>query len=63
MNLLELAVHVGVCVSEEQSISEKLVYGVENNSTLLECRPRSLQASVMWYIQHGVDMEEVKTHI
>uniref|UniRef100_A0A9J7XV93 Sema domain, immunoglobulin domain (Ig), short basic domain, secreted, (semaphorin) 3E n=1 Tax=Cyprinus carpio carpio TaxID=630221 RepID=A0A9J7XV93_CYPCA len=37
-----------------------LVYGVENNSTLLECRPRSLQASVTWYIQHGVDMEEVK---
>uniref|UniRef100_A0A8C2API9 Sema domain, immunoglobulin domain (Ig), short basic domain, secreted, (semaphorin) 3E n=1 Tax=Cyprinus carpio TaxID=7962 RepID=A0A8C2API9_CYPCA len=34
-------------------LSEKLVYGVENNSTLLECRPRSLQASVTWYIQHG----------
>ncbi|XP_056117368.1 semaphorin-3E isoform X1 [Rhinichthys klamathensis goyatoka] len=50
----------GLQLSEEQSISEKLVYGVENNSTLLECRPRSLQASVMWYIQHGVDMEEVK---
>ncbi|KTF89909.1 hypothetical protein cypCar_00045230 [Cyprinus carpio] len=48
------------CVTEERSISEKLVYGVENNSTLLECRPRSLQASVTWYIQHGVDMEEVK---
>ncbi|XP_042600308.1 semaphorin-3E [Cyprinus carpio] len=44
----------------EQIISEKLVYGVENNSTLLECRPRSLQASVTWYIQHGVDMDEVK---
>ncbi|KAI2653416.1 Semaphorin-3E [Labeo rohita] len=41
-------------------LSEKLVYGVENNSTLLECRPRSLQASVTWYIQHGMDMEEVK---
>uniref|UniRef100_A0A671RXQ0 Sema domain, immunoglobulin domain (Ig), short basic domain, secreted, (semaphorin) 3E n=1 Tax=Sinocyclocheilus anshuiensis TaxID=1608454 RepID=A0A671RXQ0_9TELE len=38
-----------------------LVYGVENNSTLLECRPRSLQASVTWYIQHGVDMEEVQS--
>ncbi|XP_016103765.1 semaphorin-3E-like isoform X1 [Sinocyclocheilus grahami] len=50
----------GLQLSEEQSISEKLVYGVENNSTLLECRPRSLQASVTWYIQHGVDMEEVK---
>uniref|UniRef100_A0A9J7YLB8 Sema domain, immunoglobulin domain (Ig), short basic domain, secreted, (semaphorin) 3E n=1 Tax=Cyprinus carpio carpio TaxID=630221 RepID=A0A9J7YLB8_CYPCA len=50
----------GLQLSEERSISEKLVYGVENNSTLLECRPRSLQASVTWYIQHGVDMEEVK---
>ncbi|KAF4101195.1 semaphorin-3E isoform X1 [Onychostoma macrolepis] len=50
----------GLQLSEEQIISEKLVYGVENNSTLLECRPRSLQASVTWYIQHGMDMEEVK---
>uniref|UniRef100_A0A8C1GBM9 Sema domain, immunoglobulin domain (Ig), short basic domain, secreted, (semaphorin) 3E n=1 Tax=Cyprinus carpio TaxID=7962 RepID=A0A8C1GBM9_CYPCA len=50
----------GLQLSEEQIISEKLVYGVENNSTLLECRPRSLQASVTWYIQHGVDMDEVK---
>lgn len=51
----------GLQLSEEQSISEKLVYGVENNSTLLECRPRSLQASVTWYIEHGLDMEEVKS--
>lgn len=51
----------GLQLSEEQSISEKLVYGVENNSTLLECRPRSLQASVTWYIQRGVDMNEVKS--
>ncbi|XP_052008895.1 semaphorin-3E isoform X6 [Xyrauchen texanus] len=50
----------GLQLSDDQSISEKLVYGVENNSTLLECRPRSLQASVNWYIQRGVDMEEVK---
>ncbi|XP_067276242.1 semaphorin-3E isoform X2 [Pseudorasbora parva] len=50
----------GLHLNGEQHISEKLVYGVETNSTLLECRPRSLQASVTWYIQHGVDMEEVK---
>uniref|UniRef100_A0A8C1R463 Sema domain, immunoglobulin domain (Ig), short basic domain, secreted, (semaphorin) 3E n=1 Tax=Cyprinus carpio TaxID=7962 RepID=A0A8C1R463_CYPCA len=50
----------GLQLSGMFCISEKLVYGVENNSTLLECRPRSLQASVTWYIQHGVDMEEVK---
>uniref|UniRef100_A0A8C0YWL8 Sema domain, immunoglobulin domain (Ig), short basic domain, secreted, (semaphorin) 3E n=2 Tax=Cyprinus carpio TaxID=7962 RepID=A0A8C0YWL8_CYPCA len=39
-------------------LSEKLVYGVENNSTLLECRPRSLQASVTWYIQHETSQEQ-----
>ncbi|XP_006633623.3 semaphorin-3E [Lepisosteus oculatus] len=41
----------------------KLVYGVEHNSTLLECTPRSLQAKVLWFIQRGSDIrkEEVKT--
>uniref|UniRef100_A0A674C7L9 Sema domain, immunoglobulin domain (Ig), short basic domain, secreted, (semaphorin) 3E n=1 Tax=Salmo trutta TaxID=8032 RepID=A0A674C7L9_SALTR len=36
------------------------VYGVENNSTLLECTPRSLQARVLWYIQRGPDREKVR---
>lgn len=34
---------------------EQLVYGVENNSTLLECTPRSLQAKVIWFVQKGRD--------
>lgn len=49
-------------VSEAQSVSEKLVYGVEKNSTLLECSARSLQAILTWYIVKGTDMEEVYTH-
>uniref|UniRef100_A0A674C6B6 Sema domain, immunoglobulin domain (Ig), short basic domain, secreted, (semaphorin) 3E n=1 Tax=Salmo trutta TaxID=8032 RepID=A0A674C6B6_SALTR len=39
---------------------ERQVYGVENNSTLLECTPRSLQARVLWYIQRGPDREKVR---
>nr|XP_023494864.1 semaphorin-3E isoform X1 [Equus caballus] len=34
---------------------ERLAYGIENNSTLLECTPRSLQAKVMWSVQKGHD--------
>uniref|UniRef100_A0A8C4ND36 Sema domain, immunoglobulin domain (Ig), short basic domain, secreted, (semaphorin) 3bl n=1 Tax=Eptatretus burgeri TaxID=7764 RepID=A0A8C4ND36_EPTBU len=33
-------------------LPEHLVFGVERNSTLLECQPRSLQASVTWHVQH-----------
>lgn len=42
---------------------ERLAYGVENNSTLLECTPRSLQAKVVWFVQKGRETrkEEVKT--
>ncbi|XP_035763046.1 semaphorin-3E [Neolamprologus brichardi] len=32
---------------------DRLVYGVESNSTLLECVPRSLQAKVLWFFQKG----------
>lgn len=42
---------------------ERLAYGIESNSTLLECTPRSLQAKVIWFVQKGREMrrEEV-TH-
>ncbi|KAG8012602.1 Semaphorin-3E [Nibea albiflora] len=39
---------------------EKLVYGVESNSTLLECVPRSLQAKVLWFFQKGGEKHEVQ---
>ncbi|KAK0145357.1 Semaphorin-3E [Merluccius polli] len=37
---------------------ERLVYGVETNSTLLECTPRSLQARVLWFRQQGDEQHE-----
>ncbi|KAJ8245455.1 hypothetical protein GJAV_G00270930 [Gymnothorax javanicus] len=40
---------------------EKVVYGVESNSTLLECKPRSPQAKALWFRLHGPDiMDEVR---
>uniref|UniRef100_A0A8C6XMX2 Semaphorin 3E n=1 Tax=Naja naja TaxID=35670 RepID=A0A8C6XMX2_NAJNA len=40
---------------------ERLVYGIEHNSTLLECIPRTLQAQVIWLVQraHEARKEEV----
>lgn len=40
---------------------ERLVYGIEHNSTLLECVPRTLQAKVIWFVQraHEARKEEV----
>ncbi|KAM7396619.1 hypothetical protein PAMP_019652 [Pampus punctatissimus] len=42
------------------SAEKRLVYGVESNSTLLECIPRSLQAKVLWFLQKGGDEQEVR---
>ncbi|XP_011605245.2 semaphorin-3E [Takifugu rubripes] len=39
---------------------QRLVYGVESNSTLLECVPRSLQARVLWFVQTGDERVEVQ---
>ncbi|KGL84144.1 Semaphorin-3D, partial [Tinamus guttatus] len=33
--------------------AEKLVFGVEKNSTFLECLPRSPQTSIQWLVQHS----------
>lgn len=40
---------------------ERLAYGIEHNSTLLECIPRTLQAKVIWFVQkaHEARKEEV----
>ncbi|XP_064199199.1 semaphorin-3E-like [Anguilla rostrata] len=45
---------------QPQKVEEKSVYGVENNSTLLECSPRSPLAKVHWFIQRSTDKEEVR---
>ncbi|KAB0345024.1 hypothetical protein FD754_021950 [Muntiacus muntjak] len=55
------------CWDIEDSISheaadEKVIFGIEFNSTFLECIPKSQQASIKWYIQRSGDehREEVK---
>eukprot|EP00064_Thunnus_orientalis_P012871 superscaffoldBa00002023_g12907 len=48
-------------LSEELDVTEdRVVYGTENNSTFLECVPRSPQASVTWLVQRDDRKEEVK---
>ncbi|NXF90066.1 SEM3G protein, partial [Eubucco bourcierii] len=50
-------------VDDFESVEEKVLYGAEDNSTLLECVPRSPQASVQWFVQRPPDeqRDEVKT--
>uniref|UniRef100_A0AAQ5Y3H8 Sema domain, immunoglobulin domain (Ig), short basic domain, secreted, (semaphorin) 3bl n=1 Tax=Amphiprion ocellaris TaxID=80972 RepID=A0AAQ5Y3H8_AMPOC len=52
------------CVDQNLSdldvTEDKMVYGTENNSTFLECVPRSPQASVSWLVQRDDRKEEVK---
>ncbi|XP_053320474.1 semaphorin-3E [Spea bombifrons] len=46
-----------------EKTEEQIVYGIEHNSTLLECMPRSLQSKVVWFVQkpHETRKEEIKT--
>ncbi|XP_077953839.1 semaphorin-3E-like isoform X3 [Gasterosteus aculeatus] len=52
----------GLQIEDEpwQRAEERLVYGVESNSTLLECVPRSLQATVLWFLQKDGEKHEVR---
>ncbi|XP_029290244.1 semaphorin-3E isoform X1 [Cottoperca gobio] len=52
----------GLQIDDEQRprSEERLVYGVESNSTLLECVPRSLQAKVLWLLQKDGEKHEVR---
>ncbi|XP_076596288.1 sema domain, immunoglobulin domain (Ig), short basic domain, secreted, (semaphorin) 3bl [Chaetodon auriga] len=48
-------------LSEELDVAEdRVVYATENNSTFLECVPRSPQATVTWLVQRDDRKEEVK---
>ncbi|KAJ8370796.1 hypothetical protein SKAU_G00108240 [Synaphobranchus kaupii] len=55
------------CIDQNLSVEEldmsedRVVYGTENNSTFLECVPRSPQATVTWLVQREDRKEEVKT--
>uniref|UniRef100_A0A671U753 Sema domain, immunoglobulin domain (Ig), short basic domain, secreted, (semaphorin) 3E n=1 Tax=Sparus aurata TaxID=8175 RepID=A0A671U753_SPAAU len=51
---------VQLCNGLQIDAEERLVYGVESNSTLLECVPRSLQAKVLWFLQKGGERHEVR---
>ncbi|NXF72076.1 SEM3D protein, partial [Sclerurus mexicanus] len=42
--------------AEGTAAVEKLVFGVEKNSTFLECMARSPQATIRWLVQHGEEM-------
>ncbi|XP_028264862.1 sema domain, immunoglobulin domain (Ig), short basic domain, secreted, (semaphorin) 3bl isoform X1 [Parambassis ranga] len=52
------------CVDQNMSDLDvpevRMVYGTENNSTFLECVPRSPQAAVTWLVQHDDRKDEVK---
>lgn len=48
--------------SMNKESEEKLLFGIESNSTFLECIPKSQQASIRWFVQRSVDdiREEVR---
>lgn len=48
-------VPVFALVDDSENIEEKVLYGAEDNSTFLECVPRSPQASVQWFVQRPPD--------
>ncbi|XP_035376287.1 semaphorin-3D [Electrophorus electricus] len=41
-------------------IELKVIYGIENNSTFLECVPQSTQAVVKWIMQHGHNQNTIE---
>lgn len=45
------------------SVEVKLVYGVEGNSTFLECAPRSPQAELRWTVQHSESQQQTVSRI
>lgn len=46
---------------EDLDVTEdRVVYGTENNSSFLECVPRSPQATVSWLVQRDDRKEEVR---
>ncbi|XP_053741421.1 semaphorin-3ab [Synchiropus splendidus] len=50
-------------LSGEKSLQDKIVYGVENSSTFLECSPKSQRARTYWQFQHSAKdrRQEVKS--
>ncbi|XP_037110232.1 semaphorin-3ab [Syngnathus acus] len=50
-------------LSEQKTLEDKSVYGVENSSTFLECSPKSQRALTYWQFQHSPDerKQEIKS--
>ncbi|NWW97390.1 SEM3D protein, partial [Caloenas nicobarica] len=50
--------------AEGTTVAEKLVFGVEKNSTFLECLVHSPQMTVRWLVQHGEEtgLSEVRNN-
>ncbi|NXL61491.1 SEM3D protein, partial [Chordeiles acutipennis] len=42
--------------AEGTAAAEKIVFGVEKNSTFLECLARSPQTTIRWLVRHGEEM-------
>lgn len=53
---------VCVCVLAYRNAAEMTQYGVKNNTTFLECFPKSPQASVRWLIQRDNDRRKEVSH-
>ncbi|KAM3877727.1 semaphorin-3D [Diretmus argenteus] len=49
--------------NDSDSVEAKLVYGVEGNSTFLECVARSSQAEIKWSTQHAEAQQDTLTQI
>ncbi|XP_020644198.3 semaphorin-3D isoform X2 [Pogona vitticeps] len=54
------------CQNDPKGISlaeEKVIFGVQNNATFLECVPRSPQTTIRWLVQHShtLALEEIES--
>lgn len=56
--MLSVTVFCSVAPSDANSVEVKLVYGVEGNSTFLECVRRSPQAELRWTVQHTENLQQ-----
>ncbi|XP_064422494.1 semaphorin-3G-like [Latimeria chalumnae] len=62
-NPVHQCLNQNLSVEDFDSAEEKVVFGTENNSTFLECTPKSPQATVQWFLQrvHEERRELMKT--
>lgn len=49
----DVGTYIYFAVDDFDSTEEKLVYGTEQNSTFLECIPKSPQATVQWFVHRS----------